>query len=305
MPIACVCLKECEPLASGIWTAVSGAKAQAEATEMVANNLANVNTDGYKKDMPTFREYLALKERVHMVGDIPPRQTTDKDLTPLDGRDQSFVIQDATYSNFRQGPMKVTKRHLDIALDGPGFLEVETGDGIRFTKAGSMFIRPDGVLVTKEGYPILSVKIGPQDPANPTVLDVPEDATKREEFLQETKARYINVNNSNSQGQLTVTETGEVYIKNDPLTKLAITEFLDPRGLRKEKHQLFRKTDAVLVDTSQSKTKVQQGMLEGSNVNPAEEMVNLINAQRMYEANLKSMKAFDQMAEKQNEVGGL
>ena len=147
-------------MASGIWTSVSGAAAQKQAVDIIANNLANSDTLGFKKDQPSFKEYLSVVEREHGAADIPRGPIKDKDFYPLDGRDQSDVVVDGTYTNFKQGNLRVTQAPLDVAMDGPGFIEVSTPSGIRYTRQGSLKMSMDGTLVTSEGYPVLAAQPG-------------------------------------------------------------------------------------------------------------------------------------------------
>jgi flagellar basal-body rod protein FlgG len=158
-------------LASGIWTSVSGAASQAQAVDIISNNLANADTPAFKKDAAEFKEYLSVKERENGVQDIPRGPIKDKEFYPLDGRDQSFVIVDGTFTNFKQGNLRVTNSPLDVAMDGPGFLEVSTPNGVRYTRQGSLKLAMDGRLVTNEGYPVLSSQPGglaaqPLSPSN-------------------------------------------------------------------------------------------------------------------------------------------
>ncbi len=109
-----------DELATGMWTSVSGAAAQAQAVEIVANNLANVDTNGFKKDLPAFKEYLSSVEREHDRPSIHIGPVRDKDLNPIYDKDQSHVVVEGTFTNWRQGPMKITKAQLDVAIEGPG-----------------------------------------------------------------------------------------------------------------------------------------------------------------------------------------
>ena len=134
--------------------------AQSQNVDVIANNLANTDTMGFKKDLPTFKEYLASVERTPEPLDIPRGPIKDKDMFPLDGRDQAFVVVDGTYTNFRPGTLRVTQSPLDVAMDGPGFLEVSTPDGVRYTRQGSLKVAMDGRLVTNQGYPVLAAQPG-------------------------------------------------------------------------------------------------------------------------------------------------
>ncbi len=143
-------------MATGMWTSAAGAAAQAQSVDVVANNLANADTIGFKKDLPTFREYLTTVEREHDAEDIPRGAFKDKDFFPLDGRDQSFVVVDNTHTDFRQGRLKITQAPLDLAIEGPGFFEVSTPNGVRYTRQGSLKMAMDGRLVTTDGFPVLA-----------------------------------------------------------------------------------------------------------------------------------------------------
>ena len=147
-------------MASGFWVTAAGAAAQAQAVDTVANNLANTDTNGFKKDLPAFREYMAVLEREPAAQDIPRGPIKEKEFYPLDGRDQSFVTVDGTYSNFRQGNLRSTAKPLDVAIDGAGFFEVSTPTGVRYTRQGRLKMAMDGRLVTTDGYPVLATQPG-------------------------------------------------------------------------------------------------------------------------------------------------
>ena len=299
-------------MASNLWPAVSGTVAQAQLVDTVANNLANMDTQGFKKDLPTFKEYLSVLERHNGVSDIPRGPIKDKDLYPLDGRDQSFVLVDATYSDFKQGGLKVTQSPHDLALDGPGLFEVSTPAGPRFTRSGSFKVTADGLLVTTQGYPVLSALPAGQVPAQPA-----EAAVQLSQGGQMTQggvaagqedpnliARYINLRDRTQ--PLSISESGEVYSGDQLVGKLSVVEFADPKKLRKAENQMFVNTDSANVSLNPVRTSVRQGMIEMSNVNPVEEMSNLIKAHRSFEHGLKAIKAYDEMMGKEvNDIGKL
>jgi flagellar basal-body rod protein FlgF len=297
-------------LASGLWTSAAGAAAQAQQVELIANNLANADTNGFKKDLPTFKEYLANVERDHPV-DIPRGGIKDRDLYPLDGRDQSYVLIDGTYTNFKQGNLKVTQSPLDVALDGPGFIEVSTPSGIRYTRQGSLKVATDGRLVTNEGFPVLAtqpgglapaqVQPGQGGPATQGGVTVGRNPAAE-------AARFINLRD---RGQITITEGGEIYAGEDLVAKLSVAEFQDVRKLRKTGGHLFENWDpANLIAAGGAsparKTLVRQGIIETSNVNPVEEMTNLIQANRLFEHDLKALKTYGEMLGREaNDIGKL
>lgn len=290
-------------MASSIWPSVSGAAAQSQALDVIANNLANVDTAGYKKDQATFKEYLANVERDPESVGMPRLPIKDKDFYPIEGRDQAFVVMDGTYTNFRQGNLKVTHAPLDVALDGPGFFEVSTPEGVRYTRQGSFKLAMDGRLVTSEGYPVLASQPGGLAPALPATVVQPGQGGLATQGGVEV-GRGINL--SDVRGKVTITETGEVYAGEDLITKLSVIEFLDPLKLKKSAGLLFENGDAANTPAASGRTKIMQGMIETSNVNPVEEISNMIRTQRMYEHDLKVMKTYDDlMGREANDIGKL
>ncbi len=266
-----------------LWPAVSGAVARAQQVETISNNLANVNTNGFKKDGVEFKEYLSKNEKMDdLIEDIPRMPIKDKDLYPLDGRDQSFVIVNGTRTSFKTGGLKVTDNPLDVALNGPGFIEISTPQGIRYTKAGSLKMANDGRLVTTDGFPVLSSD-GAQggDPAG----------------------RIISL--ADRQGQVHINELGDIYVNDDLVAKMSVVEFGDLKQIRKVGLSNFENKNAQINPAlAAATTAVKQGMLETSNVNPVEEISHLIRANRMFEEDLKAMKTVNEMMQKEvNDIG--
>ncbi len=285
-----------------MWTAASGAAAQALAVDTVANNLANADTLGFKKDMPTFKEYLATIEREHPAVDIPRGPIKDKEFYPLDGRDQSYVVVNGTYTNFSQGGLRVTHAPLDLALDGPGFFEVSTPNGSRFTRQGSLKIAQDGRLVTTEGYPVLASQPGGLanvQPAQGRVL-----ATQGGVAVEQDAARFINLRDK--VGALTINTAGELRVGDELVAKLSVAEFLDNNKLRKSGGLLFENTDQQNFSNNPQRTVVHQGVLEISNVNPVEEMTQMLKAQRLFEQDMKALRTYGELLGKEaNDIGKL
>jgi flagellar basal-body rod protein FlgF len=265
-------------LASGIWTSVSGAAAREHSVETVANNLANVDTVGFKKDAPVFKEYISTLERENDRAPAKTGRLTDQDLKPVNDKDQSHVVIQGTYTSFKQGPIRVTQNPLDLALEGPGLLEVNTPNGMRFTRNGALKLSQDGRLVTSEGYAVMAASENP-DPAS----------------------RFINLRD---RPNLSITRAGEIYSGEDLVGKLSVKEFPNQQLLKKVGGQFFENKDAEKnVGVLASNTNIHQGMVEGSNVNPIEEMSSLIRAHRLYESDLKTLKTFGEMMGKENEIG--
>jgi len=290
-------------LATGLWTSVSGAASQAANVDIISNNLANSDTLGFKKDAPSFKEYLSAKEREHGAEDIPRGPIKEKEFYPLDGRDQSFVVMDGTYTNFKQGSLRVTNAPLDVAMDGPGFIEVSTPTGVRYTRQGSLKLAMDGRLVTNDGFPVLSSQPGGMAAQQNAVL-AQQQAQGRAPANVADAARFINLRDRG--GNFSITGAGEIYAGDQLIAKISVVEFQDNNKLRKIGGSLYENGDPANYSTNPPKTIVRQGVLETSNVNPIEEMTNLIKANRMFEADLKAMKTYgEMMGRESNDIGKL
>jgi flagellar basal-body rod protein FlgG len=272
--------------------------------DTVANNLANADTLGFKKDQPTFKEYLATMERDHGTVDIPRGPIKNRELYPLDGKDQAFVVVDGTYTNFKQGAMKVTQSPMDIAMDGPGFLEVSTPQGNRFTRQGSLKLAVDGNLVTSEGYPVLASAPGglAAQARGPASLSN-DPATEAAQAAADAAGRFINLRDRGS--HITINQAGDIYAGDQLVAKLSVVEFQDLNRLRKVGGGAFENKDPANIVPAEH-TVVRQGVIEGSNVNPIEEMTNLIKANRLFEEDLKAMKTYGELLGREaNDIGKL
>lgn len=277
--------------------------------DVVANNLANSDTLAFKKDIPTFKEYLSALEREPAAQDVPRGQIKDKDFYPLDGRDQAFVIVDGTYTNFRQGNLRVTQAPLDLALEGPGFFEVSTPAGVRYTRQGSLKLAMDGRLVTTEGYPVLAAQPGGLAAALPAATVQPSQGGQTTQggvaAGQGEAARFINLRDRSP--NISINGQGEIYAGDELVARLNVVEFQDLNKLRKIGGQLFENYEAGnFLPGGEGRTLVRQGMLETSNVNPIEEMTSLIKSNRLFEHDLKAMKTFgDLLGREANDIGKL
>lgn len=255
----------------GIYTAVSGAIAQSSKLDTIANNLANSNSTGFKKDRQVFSEYLSAYEKEQELMKVPRVPASVESFYDMQGGDKAYVNPAGTYTDHTQGQMKITQSPLDMAIDGPGFFEVLTPNGVRWTRNGSFSIDGNGRLVSKNGHPVLVQ--GNQAP----------------------EQRVIQV----GEGKLNVTRQGDLYIGGAPVGKIAVVRFLDPTQIQKEGAGLFqRQSEAVIPVDTLEQSQVHQGFLEGSNVNVVEEMTDMIMAHRVFEATQQAIKAFDHMDDK-------
>jgi flagellar basal-body rod protein FlgG len=288
-------------MANGMWPAVSGAVARSQVVDVVANNLANMDTPAFKKDLPTFKEYISTLERDPQNQEIPRGPIKDKEFYPLDGRDQSFVVVDGTHTVHTQGALRVTGAPLDLALEGQGFFEVSTPQGVRLTRQGSFKLSPEGWLVTREGHPVLSKEV-----RGLATAQLAASAVQPGQGRPSTQGGVAVERGINLKGltDLSVGETGEIYSGDGLVATLALTEVPNAKKLQKSGGHLYVNTDSANVSANPATTLIRQGFIETSNVSPVEEMTKLIQANRLFELDLKGVKTYnDMMAKEVNEVG--
>jgi flagellar basal-body rod protein FlgG len=247
-----------------LYSAATGMEAQQLNLNTIANNLANVNTPGFKRSKIEFQDLLYQKPRAAGTdsggGNLVP--------TGVEVGNGSRVA--ATSEIFTQGQLTSTGEKFDLAIQGDGFFEVQRPDGtIGYTRAGSFKLSAQGQVVTVDGLPVLS---GFQPiPPGATNVAISED------------------------GQVTVQTTN-----GSQAFSLTLARFANPAGLRSLGGNLYEET-AASGTPEQGKPGEQgfgrtiQGYIEASNVNIVEEMVNLIVAQRAYEINSKSIQTSDEM----------
>lgn len=265
-----------------LWSAASGMIAQQANVDTIANNLSNVNTTGYKNEKAEFKTLLY--------------QTLQTRTTTANGEEKPIPAQVglgtrvmAITSSFEQGPFLASESNTAFAINGDGFFAVRGADGnTYYTRNGDfkMSIGNDGLmLATAEGYPVLS------SAGQPIILPA------------EVSASRLEVGGDGSFGY----RNGDgAYI---PLNiNIGVFQFNNPAGLEKMASSLFNVTDASGAALNEATTpnlklsEVRQKYLEGSNVQVADEMVNLIVAQRAYEMNSKAIQATDDMLGQANQL---
>lgn len=259
--------------AKGIYSALSGAMAQGQRLETIANNMANVNTPGFKRDDQVFREYLTANQKPPDLQNVPKVPASIDSFYDMQGGDVSYVDAAGTYTDFSQGSLKSTGNPLDLALDGDGFFEVMTPQGLSMTRVGSFRMDSAGQLVTKDGHPVMAAGDAAADPAG----------------------RIIRV----GQGTLSITESGDIFDGQANIGKISVVKVADKDSLQKVGGSLFRfkanaQPEIVAVDNPTMK----QGFVESSNVNVVKEMTDMITATRAFESTQKAISAYDQMSEK-------
>ncbi|MDY0747418.1 flagellar basal-body rod protein FlgG [Paucibacter sp. R3-3] len=249
-----------------MWISKTGVQAQDAKLQAIANNLANVNTVGFKRDRVMFEDLFYQVERQ------PGAQAEDGSASPTGVQLGNGTRLVGTQKVFTTGSLQQTGQNLDVAIVGQGFLQVEGPDGKpAYTRAGQLQINADGKLVNAKGQ-----KLQPEItiPANATSINISEDGT-----VAATLA-----------GSSTPSQLGQLKLAN----------FANPTGLLALGDNLYQETAASGAANEGTAGvdglgTIKQGALEGSNVQVVEEMVDMIAAQRTYEMNTKVLSAADNM----------
>lgn len=254
-----------------IYTPLSGAIAQERVLEMIANNLANVNTVGFKGDRVTFTSIEPEPEK-NYANPLPPANykiSPEKLLNQI-GNEIYYVGVADQIRDPAQGHPIETKNPTDLMIEGDGMLAVNTPDGMRYTRNGSLAVSRDGLLGSKDGMPIMGEK-----------GNIPLGAAAFE------------INNS-----------GEVWQGEQMIDRIALYQFDDDTMLERTGDNLFHYGGP---DEARQQVKfgnVRQGYLESSNVNAIKNITDMIVAHRSYEAYQKAVKNFDSMMEKSSNTIG-
>ena len=255
--------------------ASTGMLAQQTNVEVIANNLANMNTTGFKQQRAEFQDLLYQNVQT------PGAQTSDQGTYAPSGIQLGAGVKtSAVYRITTQGDLTSTSNPYDVAVEGPGFFRIQQADGTdAYTRAGNFGLSPQGQLVTQDG---LVVQPGIAIPQNTIKVDI------------------------NAQGQVNATVAGN----STPQTvgQLELTRFPNEGGLNSIGSNLYLETPAsgspqAGVPGSVGYGTIQQGFLETSNVNSVNEITALITAQRAYEMNSKVVSAADQMLQDTSRLG--
>jgi len=257
-------------MSDGIYSALSGAVAQERALSAVANNVANVNTTGYKADKTIFAEVMAKAQK-----QLPTAPS----------------LRYATVSQFavdaQAGSLKQTGRTLDVALHGDGYLTVLTPQGERYTRAGSFVMDQEGVLRTPGGYEVL--REGKRELTDPPNQLPPG---KRIKFPPNTQ-------------EITFNQDGTISADAVVMGKLKLVQFDTQEDALREGLTLFTNQPGKQPKQAQPTTTVEQGYLETANVNAVSGMNELINVSRSFEALEKVIETFRQLDDRTaRDVGG-
>ena len=256
--------------------AATGMMAQQTNVEVIANNLANMNTTGFKEQRAEFQDL--LYQNVSMPG----ANSSDSGTLLSSGVQLGAGVRTSSvYRVTTQGDLKSTSNPYDIAVQGPGFFHVTQPDGSdAYTRSGNFGLSPQGELVTQDGY---TVAPGIAIPTNALAVAV------------------------NAQGQVSVTVPGQTAPQ--VVGTLELTRFANEAGLKPVGDNLYLETPSSGpaqsgVPGSAGYGTLQQGFLETSNVNAVDEITSLITAQRAYEMNSKVVTAADEMLQTASRLGG-
>ncbi len=202
--------------------------------DVIANNIANVSTPGFKRESPKFEELL---ERVKPTGDSGSQ------------RSLSFVRDAGVVRDLSNGPMISTGSPFDLAIAGKGFFSVQTAAGVRYTRDGHFTLNADGTVVDSQGNPLLG-------DGGPITISVDD-------------------------GNVTFGADGTITGKQGQIGKLQVVDFPNERAMTKQGASLYATTQTPVPAAN---AKVEQGMLEGSNVQPVIEISHMIELMRSYQA---------------------
>jgi len=252
-------------------SASTGLSALSTALDVIANNLANANTDGFKSSRTNFQDLLYQEQAQ------PGVENANGDQRPTGLFVGLGTKVSGTQINFEQGPAQATNRPLDLMIEGNGFFQVQVPDdvsegGIAYTRAGNFVLNSDGeiVLATDQGRRLIPNFILPQDTTGVTI---------------------------STDGTVSVVVASSATPQQ--LGTIQLATFINPPGLKQLGENLYAQTaasgDPIVGDPLENgRGGIRQGMLEGSNVDPVVELVNLIKTQRAFELNSQSIQAADE-----------
>ncbi|GKT23781.1 MULTISPECIES: flagellar basal-body rod protein FlgG [Comamonadaceae] len=254
---------------NSLWIAKTGMSAQQTQLDVISHNLANVSTNGYKRNNAVFEDLIYQNQR--QVGS----QTTEQNQLPTGLHLGLGVRTVATSRNFTQGSLQQSNNNLDVAINGNGFFEITQPDGtIGYTRDGSFQLDAQGRMVTSSGLPVAN---GITVPANATAISI------------------------STEGVVSATVPGSTAPQQ--LGSIAMANFINPAGLEPIGQNMYKESAAS--GQPQQGTPgtnglgyMRQGFLETSNVNVVEELVTMIQTQRAYEMNSKAIQTSDQMLAK-------
>lgn len=256
-------------MSGSIYMAATGALAYEKQLQILSNNLANVNTAGFKKDRGRFREF--------SLSDAADNRNLP--LQPGGPQAPEYWMEYSTYTDFSAGALRKTGRPFDLALSGHGFFCVQTPDGVMYTRRGDFTVSADETLVSQEGFPVLGK-------SGEIRLKLEKPSGDRREF--------------------SISEDGTVTVDGSEVDRLRIVDFTQSHALEKAGHNYYRALKPRALEELDEGLMVSQGYLELSNVDTIRMMTEMIEVLRGYESYQKVMRSVDDMNAKLiNDVGRL
>lgn len=250
----------------GLYTASSGMLVESLRSDVVANNVANVNTVGFKRDRSVVAAFPDMFiHRIHDQPEVPHKARADHKPVPV-GRLGTGAALEGTWTDFQPGALRYTGRALDVALVEDGFFAVQDGEDVLFTRNGQFYVNAEGVLTNAQGQEVVGVD-------GPIVVSEPDGSP---------------VNS------VVISRTGEVTADNEIVGQLAMYQFENPEFLQRLGDNMWQQTDDAGEMQIQAAL-VEAEHVEQSNVNVVSEMVKMIQVQRAYEANQRVIQAHDEV----------
>lgn len=273
----------------GIYTSASAMLIETMRQDQIANNLANVDTVGFKQDGAVFKELPTMNIRRVNDGKLYPPRPIYKH--PRIGKLGTGAILDETYTRWEAGSMSYTGNDLDISLDNEkAFFIVESKNGIRYTRDGSWTLDNEGFLVTKGGDYVLGEFLGDEEENTGVLVQDDGNVNARFQRIQVDLGK-----------KCTIDEEGRVLLDNESQYRLVTGIAADRKAFRKEGANNFVRAYG---DVTRAETNFAPGYLEKPNFSVVEEMVRMIEVSRAYEANSKFIQAHDGLLDKAiNSVG--
>lgn len=235
----------------GLYTSTAGMLAGVTRQESIVHNLANMRTIGYKSDRVSMTDFPSLLLT----------QIRDGEQGPEVGRLGTGITKAAIVGDFQDGPISLTDHLYDFAVAGEGFFQVQTPDGVRYTRDGRFHIDENGSLLSENGYPVLGAN-------GPIVLP---------------------------QGELTVSQTGTVYVNGAEVAQFSLVRFDDLTGLVKDDQTNFSAPGGGAQVIPVAQTKIYQGYLEGSNVDVAQMATEMTTVMRAYQFSQQMVQMQDRI----------
>ncbi len=240
-------------MSDAVYQATAGALIQQYRLDILSNNLANVNTVGFKEDRAYFE--LLEVEPMPLPGEQGEAMPT---IGPILLGDPSLE----SYVNFSQGSLRQTGNPLDLAIEGDGFFNVQTPEGVKYTRNGNFVLGENGLLMTPEGYPVLgqggNIQLEEDDP-------------------------------------IIIDREGNIEVDGSSVGSIRVTHFPDSQNLQKVGESLFTALDNGASAIPSENFAMMQGYLELANVDPVRGMVEMIEALRVFEAYQKTLETLDEV----------